>query len=111
MTQHRDNKKDSYEFEKAIVDKNINKLPESTFKRVSKTFGDDGYYYGLLKEDKPYLPELQLKMVCNFLEMDYEWGKEERGSIFLNRLDPIDYKTICIDSNGKVLTIRENINT
>ena len=78
--------------------KEVNKLPKSE----SVGFNEDGYYYGIIKEEYPNMPHKQAVMVGEFCGMDYIMEKWDSGDVIMNRLDPLYPRTIKIDEVGTV---------
>ena len=70
-------------------------VDNAPFARISRTPSEKGYHYGLLKEDRPLMPECQLSAVSTYLDIGWSWWDETDGGVIgLNHVfsDGIQHK-------------------
>lgn len=78
-------------------------VDNAPFERIKRTPDENGYHYGLLKQDRPNMPEAQLYMVSMMLDNDWAWWDEtEEGVVGLNKEVGGILKFIDIDSLGGI---------
>ena len=72
-------------------------VDNAPFERIKRTPDENGWHYGLLKEDRPNMPEDQLKVVSSLLDDGWAWWDETSSVIGLNR--KLGQRLIFVDVN------------
>ena len=85
-------------------DKDLIDLPKGAFDRLAKTVGDVGYYYGLLKDDRPEMPESQLRCVSVHLGTGWLWvNVNHTGNVIIKRRWGRGFEFIAVKKCGGVI--------
>jgi hypothetical protein len=86
-----------------LAQKAFNEMVDNApFERIKRTPDENGYHYGLLKEDRPKMPEAQLYMVSTLLDSGWGWWDETEYQVGLNKEVNGKLKFIDVNADGGV---------